>query len=190
MEESVEMIDRLASATGDPIHAALNAASRARSARDGEQSSPAAALASNAAAHLLAANYRPHTARTLTLLGQLLAPHDRAQAIRHLESAINLHLATGAAWRLERCFSQLRKLGHEGRRVVAQTRGPASLTKREREVIELARQGRTTSEIGRLLFISARTVETHLANSYAKLGTRSRLELIRRASDLNRTSAG
>jgi len=145
VEESVEMIDRLASATGDPIHAALNAASRARSARDGEQSSPAAALASNAAAHLLAANYRPHTARTLTLLGQLLAPHDRAQAIRHLESAINLHLATGAAWRLERCFSQLRKLGHEGRRVVAQTRGPASLTKREREDIELARRGRTTS---------------------------------------------
>ena len=95
-----------------------------------------------------------------------------------------------ATWRLERCFSLLRKLGHVGRRVVAQTRGPASLTKREREIIQLAVQGQTTSEIGRALFITTRTVETHLANSYAKLGLRSRLELMRVGSDLDDMSAG
>jgi DNA-binding CsgD family transcriptional regulator len=51
-------------------------------------------------------------------------------------------------------------------------------------------QGRTTTEIGRMLFIAARTVETHLANSYAKLGLRSRLELIRQGRELNEMSAG
>jgi DNA-binding CsgD family transcriptional regulator len=146
-------------------------------------------MARSAAADLLAANYRPYSARTLVLLGQLLTATDRAQAIKHLESAVSLHVASGATWRVERCFALLRKLGHVGRRVVAQTRGPVSLTKREREIIQLAVQGQTTSEIGRALFITTRTVETHLANSYAKLGLRSRLELMRVGNELDNLSA-
>jgi DNA-binding CsgD family transcriptional regulator len=34
------------------------------------------------------------------------------------------------------------------------------------------------------LFIGERTVETHLANAYTKLGVASKLDLVRRASEL------
>ena len=54
-----------------------------------------------------------------------------------------------------------------------------ALTRREREVVVLATEGFTAREIGALLFIGERTVETHLANAYGKLGVRSRLELAR-----------
>jgi DNA-binding CsgD family transcriptional regulator len=61
-------------------------------------------------------------------------------------------------------------------------RGPAaktdSLTKRERQVARLAAQGYTAREIGTQLHIGKRTVETHLANAYDKLGVRSKRELI------------
>jgi DNA-binding CsgD family transcriptional regulator len=52
-----------------------------------------------------------------------------------------------------------------------------SLTPREMEVAQLAAQGKRNSEIARDLHISVRTVETHLANIYAKLNVRSRAEL-------------
>ena len=54
-----------------------------------------------------------------------------------------------------------------------------ALTRRERDVVVLATEGFTAREIGALLFIGERTVETHLANAYGKLGVRSRLELAR-----------
>jgi DNA-binding CsgD family transcriptional regulator len=53
-----------------------------------------------------------------------------------------------------------------------------SLTKRERQVARLAAQGYTAREIGTELHIGKRTVETHLANAYDKLGVRSKRELM------------
>ena len=58
------------------------------------------------------------------------------------------------------------------------------LTRREREVVVLAAHGRTASEIADLLHIGERTVETHLANAYPKLGVRSKLELVKQAAAL------
>lgn len=62
--------------------------------------------------------------------------------------------------------------------------GPESLTHREREVLRLAVQGLSATAIGARLFISERTVETHIANAYRKLGVVSRLELVRRADEV------
>jgi DNA-binding CsgD family transcriptional regulator len=61
--------------------------------------------------------------------------------------------------------------------------GPESLTSREREVLRLAVEGTTAPAIGARLFISERTVETHIANAYRKLGVGSRVELARRARE-------
>jgi DNA-binding CsgD family transcriptional regulator len=52
--------------------------------------------------------------------------------------------------------------------------GVDSLTPRELEVATLASLGYTAAEIGTRLHISNRTVESHLANAYAKLSVHSR----------------
>ena len=62
--------------------------------------------------------------------------------------------------------------------------GTAALSRREREVVGLAVEGQTALAIARRLYISDRTVETHLANAYIKLGVSSRLEMARRAAEL------
>jgi len=75
--------------------------------------------------------------------------------------------------------------GDLGRRARRSPVGAAALTDRERAVARLAARGNTAAEIGRQLFISERTVETHLANAYAKLGVASKVELARHAPELD-----
>ncbi len=55
----------------------------------------------------------------------------------------------------------------------------AELTLREREVAELAGQGRKSREIATRLRVSPRTVDAHLTRIYSKLGVNSRAELAR-----------
>jgi DNA-binding CsgD family transcriptional regulator len=48
--------------------------------------------------------------------------------------------------------------------------GGAALTASELRVAQLAASGASNAEIAQALFVSLKTVETHLAHSYAKLG--------------------
>ncbi|MFQ5944072.1 MAG: response regulator [Anaerolineales bacterium] len=57
----------------------------------------------------------------------------------------------------------------------------ATLTHREREVLQLAAEGMSNKEIADRLSISSRTVETHRANLMRKLNLRSQVDLIRYA---------
>jgi DNA-binding CsgD family transcriptional regulator len=57
----------------------------------------------------------------------------------------------------------------------------AALTRRELEVARLAASAYTAAEIGHRLHIGERTVESHLASTYLKLGITSRSQLIRMA---------
>ncbi|MFJ8017179.1 ATP-binding protein [Streptomyces sp. NPDC096339] len=58
--------------------------------------------------------------------------------------------------------------------------GPlAELTLREKQVAELAGEGRKTKEIALRLTVSPRTVDAHLTRIYSKLGVNSRAELVR-----------
>jgi DNA-binding CsgD family transcriptional regulator len=66
--------------------------------------------------------------------------------------------------------------------------GVESLTRRELEVAALAAQGYTAGEIGAALHISERTVETHLAHVYGKLGVTSKRSLVRMGGSLARRS--
>ena len=63
------------------------------------------------------------------------------------------------------------------------------LTRREREVATLAARGMSDRDIAATLFISVRTVESHLATCYRKLGVSSRAEaaeVARRMTKLRR----
>jgi DNA-binding NarL/FixJ family response regulator len=75
---------------------------------------------------------------------------------------------------------ELAAAGETVRRHTTQTR--TELTAQEASVAQLARDGRTNTEIGAQLFLSARTVEWHLGNVFTKLGITSRRELRRALS--------
>jgi DNA-binding CsgD family transcriptional regulator len=60
--------------------------------------------------------------------------------------------------------------------------GTDGLTRREREIAQLAAQGMSSPEIARELVVSVRTVDNHLQRAYAKLGISKRSELAARLS--------
>jgi DNA-binding NarL/FixJ family response regulator len=59
--------------------------------------------------------------------------------------------------------------------------GLARLSPREHDVVRLVADGRTNDEIGSALNIGSKTVETHLARLFERLGVASRTELAMRA---------
>lgn len=54
-----------------------------------------------------------------------------------------------------------------------------TLTSREREILQMAAEGRSSTEIGKKLKISPRTVEVHRSHFMQKLGLKNQAELIR-----------
>jgi DNA-binding CsgD family transcriptional regulator len=56
--------------------------------------------------------------------------------------------------------------------------GTPGLSAREREVLRLVAAGRSNPEIADALFVSPRTVTTHLTNIFAKLGVANRAEAV------------
>ena len=67
-------------------------------------------------------------------------------------------------------------------------RSLGSLTPRQRQVAELVGRGYSTAEIAAELFISPRTVESHVANLLGRLELRSRRQLVRLAAQALRYS--
>jgi len=63
--------------------------------------------------------------------------------------------------------------------VAAETVAKTSLTKREVEIARLIADDMTNREIAIRLFLSERTVETHVTHMFNKLGLNSRIQLTR-----------
>jgi DNA-binding CsgD family transcriptional regulator len=110
-------------------------------------------------------------ARTLLALGATLRRANRRRSARAaLGESIAALAAAGCAPWAERARVEL--AGVSGR-----VASPTELSGMERRVAELAVAGRTNREIADELFLSVRTVESHLSSTYRKLDVRSRTEL-------------
>ena len=71
--------------------------------------------------------------------------------------------------------------GARFRRDRAAASGPRSLSRREREVVDLIAVGKTGPEIAEELHIAHDTVRTHVRNAMEKVGARSRAQLVAKA---------
>jgi DNA-binding CsgD family transcriptional regulator len=115
-------------------------------------------------------------ARALCDLGAALRRANRRSDSREpLRQAIDMARSCGAVTLAERAHQELRATGARPRRL--EFSGVAALTARERQIAELAAEGRSNPEIAQSLFVTRRTVETHLTSVYRKLEIESREEL-------------
>jgi DNA-binding CsgD family transcriptional regulator len=62
------------------------------------------------------------------------------------------------------------------------TSGWASLTPAERDVVRLVSKGLSNNDVATRLFVSPRTVQTHLTHVYTKLSLTSRVQLVQEAA--------
>ena len=99
----------------------------------------------------------------------------RAEARGTLREALELAERSGAHALSERARTELRAAG--GPSGDPHADGAARLTVSERRVAELAAQGRSNPEIAQALFVTRKTVETHLGHAYQKLDISGRGEL-------------
>jgi DNA-binding CsgD family transcriptional regulator len=141
-------------------------------AEAGDLDAAAAAARAAVAAHT-ASPLRPESARSLLILGRI---ERRRKARRQSRDALQrAHaLATEMGHR-----PLLAEIERELPRVAAERSG-TELTATERRVADLIAAGATNRDAAAALFVSARTIETHVASIYRKLGVRSRAELARR----------
>ena len=104
----------------------------------------------------------------------------RQASQRLLDEALQIYTGLGARWDVRRAGSRLRVLG-----IRPGVRGPRrrpatgwqALTAMELQVAELVAVGRSNRDIAAHLFISHRTVESHVSRILAKLQVASRWEV-------------
>jgi DNA-binding CsgD family transcriptional regulator len=116
-----------------------------------------------------------HTATLVDLGTAQRDTDDKPAALATLRRGYAQADALGATALVNRARHQLHGLGARPRR--AALNGLGALTPTERRVAELASSALTNSEVAQALFVTPKTVETHLANVYRKLGIAGRHEL-------------
>jgi DNA-binding NarL/FixJ family response regulator/tetratricopeptide (TPR) repeat protein len=169
--------DRAAAAValsaGDPAHAA-------------ERALTSAAAADQVGAPIEAAVSRIAAGRALARAGQA------ERAVTELQRAAAQLDACGARRYRDEAERELGKLGHRIHRRTRQGKPGAadieSLTERELQVARLVADRKTNPQIAAELFLSHKTIETHLRNIFRKVDVSSRVGLARAIEHADRTT--
>ena len=115
-----------------------------------------------------------------------IAAHGDTVAARPLfEEALQTYERMGARRNIGRLLAAMRAAGiRRGNRAAhrQELKGWASLTAMENDVVRLTVEGLTNRQIAERLFISRRTVQTHLSHALTKLEVSSRVELAAEAA--------
>ena len=115
-------------------------------------------------------------ARALTDLGAALRrAGERQRAREPLKAGMDLALRCGASVLAERARTELKATGARPRRIMLS--GIDALTASERRIATMAAEGQTNPQIAQALFVTKRTIETHLTHVYQKLDIGSRDQL-------------
>lgn len=127
--------------------------------------------------HALSANTFDR-ARTGLLFGQQLRRRRKSLLARDLlhDALTTFERFDAAPW-IRQAADELRAAGHPGRPQPVPV--DEALTPHQARIARLVAEGATNREVAAQLLISARTVDHHLRNIFAKLGVRSRVELAR-----------
>jgi ATP/maltotriose-dependent transcriptional regulator MalT len=128
-----------------------------------------------------------------TLAGRALAhagqPERAVAELRHAASELQ---ACGAVRYRAAAERELRRLGHRMHRRTRPGKsggiGIQALTERELQVARLVVDRRTNPEIAEALFLSPKTVETHMRNIFRKLDVSSRVEVARTVERADRAA--
>jgi len=193
-ERSADAAHAWAAAVQLPMAAAW--ADRAAAAVELDSGDPARAggqaLASAAAADEAGAPVEAALSRILAGVA-LAQTGERDRAVTELERAAREFERCGALPYRDAAERELGKLGH---RVHRRTRpgktdaaGIDSLTERELQVARLVVDRKTNPEIAAALFLSQKTVQTHLRNIFRKMDVASRVELARAVERAERTTS-
>jgi DNA-binding CsgD family transcriptional regulator len=112
-----------------------------------------------------------------------------------LRQALDLYETMGATLDVDRVRRVLRDAGgavprrkRAGQTVPAELAG-AGVTAREVEVLRLIGQGLPNADIAQRLYVSVRTIESHVSSLLQKLGARNRAELALRSTTVDFGSA-
>jgi DNA-binding CsgD family transcriptional regulator len=109
-----------------------------------------------------------HARSLVELGGALRRANQRSDARSPLVAGLRLAHQCGAQRLSRRAQQELQAAG--GRRPRLSTTGRDALTASELRVVNLAVSGATNTEIAQELYVSLKTVETHLSRAYLKLG--------------------
>jgi ATP/maltotriose-dependent transcriptional regulator MalT len=178
---TAELAARASAGTGIAGREAESARAAAAVALASGRGEAAAKGALRAAGLFAAAGLPIEEGRSRLVAGRALGDADRDAAIEQLERARSLLDAHGAARYRDEAAGELRSLGgrtsRPKRAQAAMGEGVDSLSDREREVAELVANGHTNREIASELYLSEKTIESHLSRIFGKLGASKRAQV-------------
>ena len=182
-EEYATRSEENAARLGLKLPEAISARTRAEVLLANGEPAEAAQAAERSAAAAAAIGARLQAGFSRALMGQaLLAAGERVGAIEALREAERDLDECGCVRERDAVRRDLRKLGARAEPrgpATAEDSGVASLTKRELEIANLVTDRKTNREIAAELFLSGKTIESHLRNIFVKLGVSSRVEVAR-----------